>query len=199
VDYVEVNPVLLDLCRQYLPPDFMTPLTSKHVRVHVADPREFIAHASSYDLILLGTADPTSGAADRLYTRQFFALCARALTPEGVLGLRLTTSGNIWTRPALDRVAGVYRALADVFRDVRVLPGMSHVFVASPSALPRDPAILAGELTRRAITTRLVTGPYIDYLYTNDRFTDLATRLASARVPSNSDTAPSCYRYAGMI
>jgi spermidine synthase len=198
-DYVELNPVLLDLCRRYLPTEYLKPLESRIVRVHIADPREFVERGTIYDLILVGMPDPTSGLSNRFYTREFFERCAKSLGADGILAFRLTTSQNIWTRSVARRNASIYSALRSVFLDATVLPGRANVVIASMDTLTRDPAILGEELQKRRIATKLVTPQYIHYLYTNDRFFDMASRLVSVSVSPNSDVEPICYRYASMI
>jgi spermidine synthase len=199
VDYVELNPILLALVRRCLPPDYLRPLDAPGVQVQIADPREFITGARDYDLILLGMPDPTSGLSNRFYTREFFARCAAALRRDGILAFRLATSENIRTRFLRQRDASIIGALRPAFRDIRVLPGRASVVIASPVDQPRDPDALSEELQRRHIATKLVTPPYIHYLYTNDRFQEMDRQLASTSAPPNTDTQPVCYRFAGMI
>jgi len=199
VDYVELNPTLLALARKNLPPTRLEPLSADVVEIHIADPRDFVRGAGRYDLILVGMSDPTSGLSNRFYTREFFARCAAILRTDGVLAFRLATSENIWTRFVMYRNASVINALRDVFHDIRVFPATANVVIASQNELPRDPTIISEGLKRRGIETKLVTPPYIQYLYTNDRFFDLARRLESTPAPPNTDTRPVCYRYASMI
>ena len=97
------------------------------------------------------------------------------------------------------RTASIHRALASVFPEVLVLPGMTTVITASHGALPRSADILNERLRKRAIQTRLVSPPYIRYLFTNDRRFDLEKRLEKTSVPMNTDIRPICYPYAVMI
>ncbi|MEW5702161.1 MAG: hypothetical protein AB1792_08035 [Candidatus Zixiibacteriota bacterium] len=199
VDYVELNATLLDEAKQTLPRECLAPLESVVVRVHVADPREFIATAPPYDLILVGMPDPASGLSGRFYTQEFFARCAAKLRRGGVLAFRLSTSENIWTRFVIDRNASIIGALRVTFPDVRVFPASANIVVASPGPLPRGPDDVTAGLQRRGLRTRLITPAYINYLYTNDRFAELAHRLESTPAPPNTDARPVCYRYAGMV
>ncbi len=91
------------------------------------------------------------------------------------------------------------RALASVFPEVLVLPGTTTVITASRIPLPRSADILNERLRKRAIQTRLVSPPYIRYLFTNDRRFDLEKRLKKAAVPMNTDIRPVCYPSAVMI
>jgi spermidine synthase len=163
------------------------------------DPRRFLSGAGRYDAIVVGMPDPDSGAANRFYTREFFAICAAHLTPGGVLGLRLRTAENLWTPAQTARTASIYRALRLAFADVIVLPGATNVVVASQSPLTRDPAILVDRLTARGIRARVVTPQYLRYLYPNDRRVEIARLLESTPAEPNTDVRPACYQHAAII
>jgi len=198
-DYAELNPVLLDMGKKHLPETYGKSLESEVVRVHHADPRKFLKTSGSYDLMLLGMPDPSSGQSNRFYTREYFRQCADRLEPGGVLALRLRSSENLWTSFLTYRNAGIWLALSAVFRDVVVLPGVSNILIASDTPLTKDPEKLIGRFVRRKMETRLVSPPYIRYLYTNDRFFEIRKQLASADTPPNTDIQPVCYRYSAMI
>ncbi len=195
VDYVELNRVLLDLWRRYLPADVRRSLDAPEVHIRQADPRRFLQSAPVYDLILVAMPDPASGQSNRYYTREFFALCATRLKPTGVLAFRLRSAENLWTPQLLRRIASIHHALRAVFADVVVLPGATNILLASPAKLTREPALLAERLRARGIVARLVSPAYIDYLYTNDRFGATADLLQGASVTPNSDIRPVCYQF----
>lgn len=199
IDYVELNPVLLELARQHLPADGWSFQDSDTVSIYVADPRAYLDGAGSYDLILVGMPDPSSGQANRFYTREFFESCSARLNPGGVLALRLKSSENIWTRFLTIRNTGIYRSVKSVFADAVVLPGVTNIFLAARDSLSRDPAELGGRFSRRGVATRMMTAAYINYLYSNDRFFEIADRLAGTNAPANTDTRPVCYRFSSLI
>ncbi|MCX5838661.1 MAG: hypothetical protein NTW71_09120, partial [Deltaproteobacteria bacterium] len=149
-------------------------------------------------LILVGMPEPSSGETNRFYTREFFAQCAARLHPGGILALRLPTAENLWTPQTTRRTASVYHALASVFPEVMALPGAMTVMTASTAHLPRSPEILTDRFRERGLQTRLVSLPYIRYLFTNDRFADVEKRLKEAAVPANTDIRPVCYPFAVM-
>ncbi|NIO00777.1 MAG: hypothetical protein GTO42_01345 [Candidatus Latescibacteria bacterium] len=199
VIYVELNPVLLALAEKHLPEAYKEPLRSKNVTVRTTDPRNYLKSAGLYDLILVGMPEPTSGQSNRFFTREFFAQCSDRLKPGGVLAFRLRSSENIWTQLVTYRNTSIHRSLKSVFQDLIVLPGVTNTIIASNASLSRDPETLIGRFNDKNIETRLVTPEYIHYLYTNDRFFEIANRIASANVPANTDIRPVCYRFSSMI
>ncbi len=199
IDYVELNPVMLDMVSRHLPEDFQKSLTESNVNVVSSDPRRFLQKSNGYDLILVGMPEPTSGQANRFYTREFFEQCAAKLNPGGILGFRLRSAENIWTQPLFHRTTSIYRALNAVFPEIVVLPGTTNIITASRNALPRTPEVPINRLHDRKLKTRLVTADYTRYLYTNDRYYEIAERLKRGSAPPNTDIRPICYRYAFTI
>lgn len=199
VDYVELNPVLMEIVPQTLPLDTRNSLRAPNVRIIYDDPRRFLDRALSYDLILIGMPEPSSGQANRFYTQEFFRQCYSKLNPQGVVAFRLQSSENIWTLQLTRKMVSIHKAALSVFSDVVFLPGSSNIVLGSADPLTRDPSILAARLAKRGIQARLVSEGYIRYLYTNDRFREIARNLESGGAPINSDARPICYQYAIMV
>jgi spermidine synthase len=194
VDDVELDRALLALVAPRLPEAARAALADPRVRVVFADPRRFLARAGRYDLILSGMPEPESGRTNRYYTREFFAACAARLAPGGVLALRLRSAENLWTPVLARRAAGVRRALRAVFPSAVVLPGTTNLFLASGASLVLDPAVLGARLAARGVKARLVSPAYVRYLYTNDRFAEIAALLARTPAQVNRDARPACYQ-----
>ncbi len=198
-DYVESDRAMYRALLPHLPPEARRALESGTVRVVFADPRRFLSEAAACDLILVASPEPSSGQSNRFYTREFFRLCAKRLSPGGVVALRLPSSENFWTPRLARRNGSVHAALAAAFRDVLVLPGATDTLLASNAGLSRDPAVLAGRLRERGISARLVTPEYLQYLLTNDRLGNVARLLSEAGASPNSDATPVCYRETALL
>jgi spermidine synthase len=198
VDYVELNPALLEVARTDLP-NARASLADPAVRIHVADPRAYLAGLGVYDLILVGMPEPASGQANRFYTVEFFRECASRMRDGAVLGFRLRSSENLWTPQLARRNASIYAALKAVFRSVQVLPGATNILLGSNRDLVRCPEVLASRFDRRGLTARLVSGRYLKYLYTNDRFRQIREVLERENASPNTDARPVCYVYTVML
>ncbi len=199
VDYVELNRAYLETVQPYLPAETGQPLLGPNVRIRTADPRSVLSEPGKYDLILVGMPEPASGQANRFYTREFYRQCLDRLNPHGIVGFRLRSSENYRTPQLTQRTVSIFRAARSVFQDVLVLPGSNDIFICSNEALPRDPEVPAGVLAERGIAARLVSAPYIRYLYRNDRFVQVASLLERGAAPVNSDLRPICYQYTVMM
>jgi spermidine synthase len=161
------------------------------------DPRSFLRRENTYDLIVVATAEPTSGQSNRFYTTEFFGECRRRLAPGGVLAFKLALPENVITRLLALRTASIVAAVRSNFPHVEILQGSSALVLASTAPLPSGPDVLITRRQVRGLETRLVTPAYLRYLYENDRRAALA-RLGSATVAPNSDARPACYPFAAV-
>jgi spermidine synthase len=161
------------------------------------DPRSFLRRASSYDLIVVATAEPTSGQSNRFYTAEFFGECRRRLAPGGVLAFRLALPENVVTRLLALRTASIVAAVRSAFPHVELLQGTGALVLASAAPLPSGPDVLISRWHARGLTTSLVTPAYLHYLYENDRRAALA-RLGATAVAPNSDARPASYAFAAV-
>lgn len=199
MDYVELNPVMLQMVRRHLPHDLDQSLTAPGVHIIFSDPRQYLKNSGKYDLILVGMPEPSSGQANRFYTREFFQECSARLNPGGILGFRLRTAENLWTKPLTNRNSSVYNALQSVFPHVLFLPGSVNVVTASQAKLPGSPDMMVRRLMEMKIATKLISPAYISYLFSNDRFFNIKDMLQKEKLPPNTDIRPVCYQYAFMI
>ena len=199
IDYVELNPVMLNLVTRYLPDDIRKSLREPNVHIIFADPRQYLKKSGTYDLILVGMPEPASGQANRFYTQEFFKQCSAKLNPGGILGFRLRTAENLWTMPLTRRNTSIYSALQSVFPEALFLPGTTNVVTASRAPLPRTPEIMSRRLQDMKIVTRLISPNYINYLFTNDRFFQIRDLLKKEKALPNTDIRPVCYQYAFII
>jgi spermidine synthase len=195
IDYVELDASLIDLARRYMPREIQTSLAAPSVRLVISDGRKCLRKTSQrYDVILVDMPEPTSGQANRYYTREFFEECTRKLQPGGLVAFRLPSAEQYWTAGLARRNTSIYRALKSAFPHIVVLPGSANVFVASREPLARDPQISSNRYAARHIEAKLICPPYIHYLYTNDRFAEIERILAQTDAPTNSDIRPICYQ-----
>jgi spermidine synthase len=199
IDYVELNPVMLNLVTRYLPDDIRKSLEAPNVHIIFADPRQYLKKSGTYDLILVGMPEPSSGQANRFYTQEFFQQCSAKLNPTGILGFKLRAAENLWTMPLISRNTSIYSALQSVFPETLFLPGTTNVVTASRAPLPRTPEVMSRRLQDRKIVTRLISPNYINYLFTNDRFFKIRDLLRSEKALPNTDIRPVCYQYAFII
>ncbi len=199
IDYVELNPTMLNIVTKYLPDDIRNSLHAPNVNIIFGDPRQFLKKSGKYDLILVGMPQPTSGQANRFYTREFFEQSSAKLNSGGILGFRLLSAENLWTLPQTKLNTSIYSALQFVFPHTLFLPGATNIVTASRAPLPSTPEVMSSRLRDKKIDTKLISSNYIKYLFTNDRFVAIKDALNKRIAPPNTDTRPVCYQYTFII
>lgn len=188
VDYVELDPLVLEVGRRLLPDALADP------RIHViqTDGRLWIKQTQDrYDVLIVDAPEPSTSQLNRLYTREFFAEAARVLAPDGVLSLRLGEYDD-WISPEQARLlASVHRTLADVFARVQMLPAGRNVFLASQGELTLR---IAERIQAAGVTARWVTPDHLRATLSPDRLADLH-RVIDPDAAVNRDFNPILYYY----
>ena len=199
VDYVELDPAVIQITRNYLSG---TLPRDPRVRIHLQDGRAFLRTAAGrFDVIVVSLPDPYTAQINRFYTVEFFRLVRQRLATGGVFSFRLSASEN-YISPALAAFLGAMRrSLEEVFTEVTLLPGASVHFFASDAngRLARNAEELIARIKERHLETTYVREYFIPFRMSQDRRQRLEESLASwDRVPLNRDFAPAAY-YSGSV
>ena len=188
VDYVELDPLILELGRKYLPEN----LADRRIRVINTDGRLFVKQTQEkYEVAIIDVPAPSTAQLNRFYTVEFLAEIKRVLTPDGVVSFALGQYEN-YVSPELARMLSSARlSLQRSFRNVLVIPGGRVFFLASDGPLFAD---IAARIEDRQIKTRLVNRHYLDAMLTPDRMADLADATTQPAAV-NQDFNPILYYY----
>ncbi|MCE5219371.1 hypothetical protein LLH03_20320, partial [bacterium] len=144
------------------------------------------------DVLLVNMPEPTTAALNRTYTREFFALVAAHLTPDGVFALSLTGGEAFVSSEHRTIHAAIYSALTSVFPQVLAVPGYRTQFLASrqPDGLTTSAQALSRRLRQRHVRTQFVTDFSLTEAlspFQTDRYLRDLTR---APEPPNADLLP---------
>ena len=188
VTYVELDPLVLEAARRYLPGS----LADERIRVIATDGRRFVRRADRiYDVVIIDLPDPTTSQVNRYYTVEFFQEVQRCLAKGGVVGLAIGRYENYVSAELARLVASTHRTLSAVFPRVQIWPGSRVSLAASDGPLADD---IASRLEQRGIVTRWVNRHSLTALLTADRMADMERAVA---VPAaiNRDLNPVLYFY----
>lgn len=84
IDMVEIDKLVVDVCREYLP-QTASQLNDERVTLYFEDGLKFVRSIENkYDLIIVDSTDPF-GPGEGLFTKEFYGNCYKALTDEGIL------------------------------------------------------------------------------------------------------------------
>jgi spermidine synthase len=206
VDYVELDPAIIDTARRYLPPidpssfDYRSggsgaSLDDARVTIHHLDGRLFVrqqgARGEKYDVVLMNAPHPFTAQVNRLYTVEFFTQVYRILREDGLFAFVFLSAENAPSREVLALDASVYRALRAVFADVLIMPGDDALLIASlqTDVLTRDAQTLGRRWNQRELQTAILTPSHLDLRLTPNRLA-YAQQVFDRAVPPNRDLEP---------
>lgn len=84
IDLVEIDELVIDVCKKYLP-QTSCKMDEPRVHIHIADGLKFIRSCEDkYDLIIVDSTDPF-GPGEGLFTKEFYGNCYKALREDGIM------------------------------------------------------------------------------------------------------------------
>ena len=84
IDMVEIDPMVVQVCREYLP-FTTTGLDDPRVSIRYEDGLKFVRRCEdAYDLIIVDSTDPF-GPGEGLFTKEFYGNCYKALHEDGIM------------------------------------------------------------------------------------------------------------------
>ncbi len=193
VDYVELDPQLIALARQILPPEALQPFQDPRLRVVYEDGRRFIRQGGNpYDVIIMALPEPRNALLNRFYTREFFAEVKARLTPDGVFSFGLAGSETSLSPVRARYLASAAATLRQVFPEVIVLPGLTWRFFASPQpgSLSSDPEVLLSRRQARGLELLYIREYYLKANLSAARQAYGSQILAQAGPDINTDLKP---------
>ena len=109
VTLCEIDRSVIELCREYFPEISAGAYDNPRTRIVIADGTKFVAETPDrFDVIMIDSTDPV-GPGAVLFTRDFYAGCARCLKPGGLL---VTQNGLPFLQASeLKQSVGYYREL----------------------------------------------------------------------------------------
>jgi spermidine synthase len=198
LDYVELDPALIDLARQFFPTQSAA-FSDPRVHIHYADGRHYLkAAAATFDVIVIDLSDPQTAQLNRFYTAEFFGSARDHLAPGGLLALQLRSSEDYISPDLAEFLRCIHRTLRQLFPYVAIIPGETiHFFGAMQAGvLTDDPQTLISRLQSRHLETRYVREYFIPFRMMPDRMAkvrDLLQPLPST--PVNRDFEPIAYYF----
>ncbi len=175
IDYVELDPVLLDMASAVAAPTTRAALSDPRVRVRTLDGRRFIKQTDTrYDVIVVDVPDPATAVLNRYYTWEFFEEAKTRLAPEGVLAVNLS-GGDPRGRVTANRNSTVFHTLRRVFDDVIVFGETDLIFLAANGSnrISADPARLRERFRKREIASAAFPDAYFHLLMEPSRLNRL--------------------------
>jgi len=188
VDYVELDPLIKRVAREYLPQSLADP----RIEVIYTDGRRFVRRTKrSYDVVVVDVPDPCTSQINRFYTREFFGEVKARLRRGGVLCFSLKHYEHYLSPELADLIGVAVRTLKEEFTHVLMIPAGQVYFLASDGPLTSD---IAARLEASGIRNQFVNRHYLKAQLAPDRMAALS-RAESPTAPVNKDFSPILYYY----
>jgi len=199
IDYVELDPALIDMARQFFPVQFAPVISDRRVHVHYADGRYYLRRAGdTFDVIILKVPDPQTAQLNRFYTVEFFRSARDHLASGGLLALQLRSSEDYISPDLAEFLRCIHNTLQKVFPYVVAVPGETiHFFAATrPDILTDNPQTLISRLQQRKLKTQYVREYFIPFRMMPDRMAQVYEQLRPlTSTPVNRDFKPIAYYF----
>ena len=199
IDYVELDPALIGLARQFFPMESAPVFLDSRVHMHYADGRAYLRSVKEpFDVIILNVPDPQTAQLNRFYTAEFFRSARDHLSPGGLLALQLRSSEDYISPDLAEFLRCIRLTLQDAFPSVVAIPGETiHFFAAlQPSVLTDNPQALLARLRERNLRTQYVREYFIPFRMMPDRMEQVREQLQPlASTPVNRDFQPIAYYF----
>lgn len=194
LDYVELDPLIIDMLKK-IPSDLTKKeLTDKKVNLINMDGRLFIHRTSNkYDIVLIGLSNPRDLSTNRLFTREFFSLVKEKLNPKGILSFCLPGSLTYLSEELKDVNACILNGLKSNYSYIRIIPGDYNMFLASQSEeiINITPDLITQKIKLLNIKTNFLAAPgYLDYRLSKRWIDWFEQSLRGSTKKINQDTKP---------
>ena len=198
IDYVELDPALIGMARQFFPVQ-SAGLSDPRVHTHYADGRYYLKSTpETFDVIILNLPDPQTAQLNRFYTAEFFRTAANHLASGGLLALQLRSSEEHISPDLAEFLRCIQHTVQQVFPYVVAIPGDTlHLFAAMrDEVLTDDPQTLIARLQARRLATKYVREYFIPFRMTPDRMAQIGEQLQPLpATPVNHDFEPIAYYF----
>ena len=199
VDYVELDPAVLELAERYFPEQWAAAHADARVHVHNADGRLFLKTTNQiFDVIIVNLPTPQTAQLNRFYTADFFREAAQKLAERGVFSFQLHAAEEYLSPDLSAFLRCIVKSLRETFPVVRTIPGDIVHFSAAKQegVLAADSTELLARLQSRQLKTSYVREYYIPFRMMPDRVADLEQNIQPRPdTPVNRDLEPIAYYF----
>ncbi len=197
VDYVELDPEIIEIAKDNFAKELILPLQDKRVNIINIDARLFIKRTKQkYDVVIINLSDPYTSLINRYYSHEFYRELNKTLTQSGVISLSVSSSENYLNEENKNFLRSINSTLKKIFPDVKAIPGDTNIFLAckKPGTLTLDHNILIQRLKDRGIATKYIREYYLPFKLSKDRIAYLED-IFKEEGAINTDTHPVGYLY----
>ncbi|MHC4357855.1 MAG: fused MFS/spermidine synthase [Planctomycetota bacterium] len=201
LDYVELDPKLLEITEKYISEENRAALADGRVEIFPVDGRYFVKTVrgkNKYDVVFINVPDPSTAALNRFYTLEFFQEARDLLSDGGILVVSISSSAVYIGEIVGSYTGSIYKTLQEVFPYVIVTPGQTNYYFASsePGVVTTDLDTLISRYNERNIETDVFSQYHFLPFLEPAQVRFMEKSLQGRRdLPVNTDSKPVTYFY----
>ena len=186
IDYVDINPEIIDIAKHYFKND-----TVKQLNLTEKDPIRYLKlNKTKYDIVLINLPKPSTIHLNRFYTKEFFGLLKKNLTTDAIISLSVPSSSNYMNEEAKKFLSIIYATLKSEFQYVEIYPLNEDFLLASNASLSKK--------ISEKISLSNIQNQYVNEYYFDDELlkirSDKVYEQLSKNVALNLDFSPVFYQ-----
>lgn len=197
LDYVELDPKLIEVGKKYLSGGLLEIFKSPKVKINLFDGRRFLTQAKSqYDLVIFNLANPSTALLNRYYTKECYQLVKKILNKNGIFAASISAPVDYLSREAKNLVTLINQTIKSVFPYQLTLAEESEIlFLASgDDVLTRDIDLLKQRFLERKISTQFFTPDYLEYRLKSEKIKQIEDVFKESKTFGvNTDFYPLAY------
>ncbi len=198
IDYIELDPLLVKIVRQYIPQAKDYGLTDKKLSIYNLDAISFIKSTQNrYDVIIANLGDPLSLQLNRFYTVEFFRKINKILNPSsGIFYFTISSKEDILGMSMLKYNSSIYKSAKEVFKNIEVVPGERMIIACSQNQNRiLNTATLKERLSKWKISNQYFSSYHIDAKLAREKYITERITGNLNNVAANYDYSPKGFYY----
>jgi spermidine synthase len=199
VDYLELDPMVIKMSKEFLPSGFSAALDNPRVSVVNLDARYFMKRNNQkYDCIIVHLGDPITAQLNRFYTAEFFQEASGHLKPGGIICVNIGASESYIGEDMANYLRSIYATLKTAFLEVKAIPGETAYFLAARTRgiLTYDYRLLMQRARERNLDLKYVREYYLFSRFSEEKIAYFEQILSQEKgIKINRDFQPSAYYY----
>lgn len=197
IDYLEIDPKLIEVSQKYLADYLIKAVNDPKVKIHLVDGRQFLQEtAQKYDLIIFNLNNPSTALINRFYTQECYQLVEKALANNGLLATSIYVPVDYLSEEARNLVGLINQTLKSVFPYQLNLPEEDSIlFLASKENIfLTKPDLVKERFLKNNIKTQFFSADYLEYRLQSPKIKQLTSILKEQKEKKlNTDFYPLAY------
>ncbi len=204
VDYIELEPAVINIALSNTLPHVKRRLRSERVKIRIVDGRHYIkVTKNKYDIVIISPAEPTSIMLNRYFTTNFYKQIKHTLNPGGVVITHIPKSSDFLGEQYNFFASSFFKTFKMVFPHTLATPGENITLFGSIKSgqLSQSPRELSRRFDASNVRSDKFMPSLFEFIFIKGKLKKLRESLEDkeGKIPFNTDLLPVAYSYALLM